>query len=95
MTRVIDTLGKAARHSMLVRVECGCGNIRYYRAMDLAMVAGAGRDPRDLPFRCTRCRPRRPTVTVLEIDRDRMPRIDIWEPHTMGGKTRWLPTRLK
>jgi len=95
MARLIDTLGRAARHNMIVRVECVCGNIRYYRAMDLATVAGAGCDPRDLPFRCTRCRPRPPRVTVLELDRDRMPRIDVWEPHKTDGKIKWMPTRLR
>jgi len=95
MTRVIDTLGKAARHGMVVRAECGCGNIRYYRAMDLAMAVGGGRDPRGLNFRCSRCRPPKVTVTVLELDRDRMPRIDVWEPRKIDGKTHWMPTRLR
>jgi len=95
MTRTIDTLGKAARHSMIVRVECGCGNVRYYRALDLAQVAGAGRDPRSLSFRCTKCRPLPVVVTVLELDRDRLPRIDVHEPKVVDGRTTWLPARLR
>lgn len=95
MTRTIDTLGKAARHGMIVRAECSCGNIRYYRAMDLALEVGSGRDPRSLRFRCTRCRPNPVTVTVLELDRDRMPRIEVWEPREVNGRKTWLPTPLR
>nr|WP_295467486.1 hypothetical protein [Mesorhizobium sp.] len=95
MTRAIDTLGKAARHGMIVQAECGCGNVRYFRAMDLAQVAGAGRDPRKLSFRCTKCRPLPVVVTVLELDRDRMPRIDVYEPKVVDGRTTWLPARLR
>jgi hypothetical protein len=95
MSRLIDTLGKASRHGMVVRVECDCGNLAYFRAADLAAQAGAGRDPRSLRFRCTCCKPRPVTVTVLELDRDRMPRIDVRQPHVVDGRTRWLSARLR
>jgi hypothetical protein len=43
---------------MLVRSECQrCGNIRLYRASDLMMVFGGGRDPLTLRFRCAKCFP--------------------------------------
>lgn len=95
MTRTIDTLGKAARHGMIVRAECGCGNVRYFRALDLVQVAGAGRDPRSLSFRCTKCRPPPVVVTVLELDRDRMPRIDVHAPRSVDGRTAWHRERLR
>jgi len=94
MTQSIDTLAKAARHGMIVRAECACGNVRYYRAMDLALEIGGRRDPRSISFRCTRCKPNPVTVTVLELDRDRMPKIEVWEPQRHGGKTVWMPRRL-
>jgi hypothetical protein len=39
----IDTLGKATRHNMLLKVECGCGNVRYCRSADLCMEAAPTR----------------------------------------------------
>ena len=95
MTTTIDTLSRAARHGMVIRAECGCGNVRYYRAMDLALELGGGRDPRHLKFRCTACRPNPVTVTVLEIDRDRMPKVTVWCPHKHNGRTVWMPERFR
>mgnify|MGYP001048838529 FL=1 len=46
MTQVIDALGKAARHGMVLQAECRGGNIRYFMASDLASVYGLGRDIR-------------------------------------------------
>lgn len=80
---------------MLIPAECRCGNLRYYRASDLMMVVGAGRDPRRIKFRCDVCKPVI-TVTVLEVDRDRMPRITVHRPHgDMGEAIVWMPERLK
>lgn len=42
---MIDTLGKATRHNMLLKVECACGNVRYCRSADLMMVYGGGATP--------------------------------------------------
>ena len=94
MTRTIDTLGKAARHGMILRADCGCGNIRYFRCSDLASVLGGGRDPRSVKFRCEACRPK-VKVTVLELDRDRMPKITVWKPDIASGSLKWRPERLK
>jgi hypothetical protein len=98
MTSVIDTLGKAARHGMIIRAECqGCGNARFYRASDLMMHFGGGRDPRSLKFRCDRCRPK-VVVTVLEVDYDRLAKITVYkpEPPLRGeGPVVWMPSRLK
>jgi hypothetical protein len=43
MAQPIDTIGKAVRRGMLVKVTCKrCGNFRCYKASDLMMVlAGA------------------------------------------------------
>ena len=58
MAHPINTLGKAVRRGMLVRSECKrCGNVRLYRASDLMMVFGGGRDPLSLKFWCGECRP--------------------------------------
>lgn len=98
MTAVIDTLGKAARHGMIVRAACeACGNTRFYRASDLMLHFGGGRDPRSLKFRCDRCRPKI-VVTVLEVDADRMPKIMVYKPEpllTGAGPVVWMPSRLK
>ena len=67
MTSVIDTLHKAVRHKMLVRVRCSCGNQRDFAAIDLLMRFGGGRDPRNLVFRCRKCRP---TIKVELIEPD-------------------------
>lgn len=96
MTQVIDTLGKAARHGMIVRVECAsCGKRKFFRAIDLATVYGGGRDPRRLNFTCKPCRPKI-EITVLEVDRDRMPSLVVWRPtYDREGKLRdWMPERL-
>lgn len=96
MTRTIDTLARAARHGMLVRASCFCGNQRYYRASDLAMVVGGGRDPRSLRFRCNRCEKPSTAVTVIEVDLDRIGTLKVWKPVTApDGATVWMPERLK
>lgn len=61
----IDTLGKA-RHNMLVKAECSCGNVRYCRSAVLMMVYGGGFDPPKLEFDCSRCKPEI-KVTLLEV----------------------------
>lgn len=61
----IDTLGKA-RHNMLIKAECSCGNVRYCRSADLTMVYGGGFGPLKLEFDCSRCRPEI-KVTLLEV----------------------------
>ena len=98
MTSAIDTLGKAARHNMIVRAECrSCGNARFYRASDLAMHFGGGRDVRSLKFRCQRCEPK-VDVSVIEIDTDRLPRLTVSAPVAPDrgrGPSDWIPTRLK
>ncbi|RUV04129.1 hypothetical protein EOB36_03610 [Mesorhizobium sp. M6A.T.Cr.TU.017.01.1.1] len=61
----IDTLGKA-RHNMLIKAECSCGNVRYCRSADLTMVYGGGFGPLKLEFDCSRCKPEI-KVTLLEV----------------------------
>lgn len=65
MTSTIDTLGKAVRHALIVRVQCTCGRRRDFEASDLMMRFGGGRDPQSLKFKCRACKPTT-TVTLLE-----------------------------
>lgn len=96
MTRMIDTLTRAARHGMLVRAACRCGNQRHYRAGDLALLFGGGRDPRSLRFRCSQCDRKPPTVAIIEVDLDRTGALTVWKPVAMpDGATAWTPERLK
>lgn len=96
MTRTIDTLARAARHCMLVRASCQCGNQRNYRAGDLATLAGGGRDPRSLSFRCSQCDRAPSAVTVLGVDVDRIGVMKVWKPISMpDGATAWTPERLR
>ncbi|WP_245499150.1 hypothetical protein [Mesorhizobium sp. M1A.F.Ca.ET.072.01.1.1] len=70
---MIDTLGKATRHNMLLKVECACGNVRYCRSADLMMVYGGGANPFRLRFDCSRCKPEI-KVTLVEVHPEHLPR---------------------
>ena len=96
MTRAIHTLAQAARHGMLIRVTCDCGNQRFFKAGDLALLVGGGRDPRGLRFDCRACARKPPEVTVLQVDTDRLRTITVWRPQRDrgGGRTVWMPERL-
>ncbi|QRM54600.1 hypothetical protein [Sinorhizobium sp. BG8] len=86
MTITIDTLGKAARHRMLVVATCRrCERQAKFMASDLAGMYGAGRDPRELPFKCRECGVRDSKVTVIEFPFDRKPDTVIWRPVKGGG----------
>lgn len=96
MTRTIDTLARAARHGMLVRATCMCGNQRHYRAGDLAALVGGGRDPRALRFRCSQCDRAPSAIAVIEVDFDRIGALKVWKPlSTPDGTTAWTPERLR
>ena len=96
MTIVIDSIGKAARHGMIVRAECQCGNLRYFKARDLLPLVGSARPLQSIRFSCRQCRPNRITVTALEIDADRLPRILVWRPEMrqVTGIV-WTPHKLR
>ena len=96
MAHPINTLGKAVRRGMLVRSECKrCGNVRLYRASDLMMVFGGGRDPLSLKFRCGSCRPD-VHITLVDVDLDRARNAIVHAPFLRDGKVvAWLATRLK
>lgn len=96
MTHPIDTLAKAVRRGMLLRSECRrCGNVRLYRASDLMMLFGGGRDPLTIRFRCASCAPD-VAVTLIEIDIDRARGAIVHAPFWRDGKVEaWMPTRLK
>jgi hypothetical protein len=91
----IDTLGKATRHNMLVKVECSCGNVRYCRSSDLMMVYGGGVDPLKLKFDCSRCKPQI-KITVIEVHPEHLPkRLLIHKPVRVGRKIEWHTERFK
>ena len=86
MASVLDTLGKAVRHNMLVRTECQvCGNVALYRASDLMMLYGGGRNPFELPFKCRKCKPG-VKVSLVEFDHDRPPKMPVLRPVWRGQK---------
>lgn len=97
MTQTLDTLGKCVRHGMVIQAECECGQRAFFLASDLAMIFGAGRDPSGLRFACQACRPKPPRVTVMEIDRDRLPKIMLRQPiYRDGLKLQgWALQRMK
>ncbi|TPL88778.1 hypothetical protein FJ948_20875 [Mesorhizobium sp. B2-3-12] len=91
----IDTLGKATRHNMLVKVECSCGNVRYCRSADLMMVYGGGVDPLKLKFDCSRCKPSI-KITLLEVHPEHLPKnLMIHKPTKVGDKITWYTERFK
>jgi hypothetical protein len=94
MTRTIDTLGKAARHGMLLRVQCSrCNGDRYYRTTSLLDVYSAGRDPLRLPFRCHGCEPPPQRLSLLE-PRFLDPATDVLRLNGKGNKRQWVAERL-
>ncbi len=95
MTAGIKSLREAARHGLVVRVECKCGNIGLYRARDLMKEFGGERDPRGLKFRCTSCRPKPVDVTLVEIDHDRPPKTPFMKPFRVKGKLAWMSERFR
>lgn len=81
MTRTIDTIGRAARHDMLVRVECrGCRHVGFHRAHELARMVGHGRHIEAIRFVCSKCEGRDVRAIAMEFDRDRPPGITVWTP---------------
>jgi hypothetical protein len=96
MAQPIDTIGKAVRRGMFVKATCRrCGSFRCYKASDLMMVFGGGRDPLTLNFRCGQCQ-HGIDVTLIDVDLDRMRSATVYEPFWMGGNVvAWMATRLR
>ena len=95
MASNVSSLAHAAEQGMLVRAECGCGNIRYFRARDLLEVAGGELDPQRLRFRCTSCKPPAVKISLLEVDRDRRPNVTVWRLEKLEGRRIWIPERYR
>lgn len=97
MTQIIRTIGQAARHGMLLRVECTCGATAYFMAADVMLVTGPGRGVQHVRFGCRRCDFRPANVVPFEVDRDRLPRIMIYRPSRLGGGApiMWTLRRFK
>lgn len=70
----MKTFGEAARHGMILRVECGCGRMEYFVAKDIARHWGKDTPITGHRFRCKNCAPPAVRVTPLAIDLDRVPR---------------------
>ncbi|MEX0408056.1 hypothetical protein ABGN05_20565 [Aquibium sp. LZ166] len=81
MTRTIDTIGRAARHDMLIRIECGhCRHVGHHRAHEVAKVVGMGRSIESIRFVCSRCKTPARKAVPIEFDRDRPPKVIVWVP---------------
>ncbi|MGF0536446.1 hypothetical protein ACQQ2Q_00530 [Agrobacterium sp. ES01] len=84
MTSLIDTLGKAARHNMLVVVRClGCGREAKFMAHELAVFYGHGRVLDTLPFKCLECGVSEKKIRPMEFMNDRTREIIVWRPTKM------------
>lgn len=96
MASAIDTIGKAVKHNMLIRTECECGNVRYFRAYDLMMTFGGGHSLYSLPFDCKRCKPKI-TVKAFEADPEYLPkRLIVHKPvKEPNGKLTWVAERFR
>ncbi|TPJ82297.1 hypothetical protein [Mesorhizobium sp. B2-6-2] len=91
----VDTLGKATRHNLLLKVECTCGNVRYCRSADLMMVYGGSADPLKLKFDCSRCKPEI-KLTHLELHPEHRPRkLVVHKPMKIDGKIVWHTERFR
>lgn len=81
MTMTIDTLGKAARHKMLVIAECRrCGRQARFLAADVANFYNPGRSLESLPFKCRECDLGDCRITAAEYLNDRTREIVVWRP---------------
>ena len=81
MAGVIDTLGKAGRHRMLVVAECRrCGREAKFYAEELAVFYGRGRDPQTLKFRCKHCNTTACRITITEQSFERRHDMIVWRP---------------
>ena len=84
MTNMIDTLGKAGRHDMIVVAECRrCGRQAKFMAHDLAGCYGIARDPQSLKFRCETCDTRDCAISLIESNFERNHEIIVWRPMRM------------
>lgn len=84
MTRVIRTLGQAARHGMLVRAECpACDRKADFFANDLCGFFGFGREIDTLPFRCGACGMPAKRIRALAFPADERARKVVWRPVTV------------
>jgi len=81
MTMTIDTLGKAARHRMLVTAQCRrCGREARFLASDLAQFYNPGRSLFGLPFKCRECNLGNCKISTSEYLNDRTREIIVWRP---------------
>lgn len=81
MTTTIRTVDQAARHNMLLVVECvPCNKSARFLARDIAIWLGYGRSIEGLPFTCRDCGARASRITPYEYDLGRANEIIVWRP---------------
>ncbi|MBP1850629.1 hypothetical protein [Rhizobium halophytocola] len=81
MTILIDTLGKAARHNMLVQAHCRkCGRQAKFLATDLVRFYSPGRRIETLPFKCRECDASDCRIVPIEFITDRTRETIVWRP---------------
>jgi hypothetical protein len=87
MAGLIDTLGKAARHRLLVLVACRrCGREARFYAEELATHYGHGRDPQSLKFRCEGCKASSCRITLVEQSVEPNHEMIVWRPLRVKGR---------
>jgi hypothetical protein len=79
MAGPMDSVGRAARHGMLLVVECRhCRKVGYHKAGEVAKIAGFGTPLESVKFICSRCGRRDVVVKTMFVDPDRPPQLRVW-----------------
>ena len=69
MAGPMDSVGRAARHGMLLVVECRhCRKVGYHKAGEVAKIAGFGTPLKSVKFICSRCGRRDVVVKTMFVD---------------------------
>lgn len=86
MTSTIWTLAQAARHGMLIRIECkGCGRLAQFLASEVAQFQPRARLVDDLRFHCKECDGRVFHIRPVHWDRERKRHEVVWQPTKLKG----------
>jgi hypothetical protein len=79
MAGPMDSVGRAARHNMLLIVECGhCCHVGRFKANEVAQVVGWNKPLEAVKFRCKRCSRTDTKVRTQFMETDRPPKGYIW-----------------
>ncbi len=81
MAGSLRTLEEAARHNMLIVVECKrCGRVGKFLARDVASHKGWNTSPWAVKFRCEECKGREMKISLEFFDPDPRGAHVIWRP---------------